>query len=225
MLHHCIAPLFLETCAAVAEKNDLMIGNEWDSGYDCKSLYTYEIFIVACAGCGLCPRLLLRRAAAANHPQQSGEVSRHNRGIPAAATALQSERASSAHERAASRTAGNHASSDSSADKSREGRLPVWSSGPWQTAPGGESLFPWQIYRCRRIPSRNRGEGSLYRQDLSRAVAAGILNDLAGCADAGSYIPDAGLARFVFSIGQYLSILYRFLFIFYGVTGKTSAAN
>ena len=59
MLHHCITPLFLETCAAVAEKNDLMIGNEWDPGYDCKSLYAYEIFIVACAGCGLCPHVLL----------------------------------------------------------------------------------------------------------------------------------------------------------------------
>ena len=190
-----------------------MIGNDWDSGYDCGSPYTYEIFIVACAGCGLCPRLLLRRAAAAaKHPPQTREVSRPNRGISAAATALQSERASSAHESAASRTAGDHASPDSRADKSREGRLSVWSSGPWQTAPGGESLFPWKIYRCRRISSGNRGEGSLHRQDLSRAVTACILDDLAGCADAGSYIPDAGLARFVLSIGQHLSILYRFLF-------------
>jgi hypothetical protein len=59
MLHHCIDPLFLETCPAAPEKNDLMIGNEWDSGYDSRSLYAYEIFIVACAGCGFCPRILL----------------------------------------------------------------------------------------------------------------------------------------------------------------------
>jgi hypothetical protein len=59
MPHHCIGRLFLETCAAAGEKNDLMIGNEWDSGYDWDSLYSYEIFIVACAGCGLWPGLLL----------------------------------------------------------------------------------------------------------------------------------------------------------------------
>jgi hypothetical protein len=59
MPHHCIVPVFRQTRATVAEKNDLIIGNECDSGYDCGSPYTYEIFIVACAGCGLCPRLLL----------------------------------------------------------------------------------------------------------------------------------------------------------------------
>jgi len=51
-----------------SEKSDLIIGNESDSGYDCNSLYTYEIFIVACSPCGLLVGLMLWRAATANHP-------------------------------------------------------------------------------------------------------------------------------------------------------------
>src|SRR5207249_11406760 len=52
--------LFLKTCdRRAAEKSDLVIGNESDSGYDCNSLYTYEVFIVARALCGLLARLML----------------------------------------------------------------------------------------------------------------------------------------------------------------------
>ena len=52
--------LFLKTCdRGAAEKSDLIIGNESDSGYDCISLYAYEVFIVARALCGLLARLML----------------------------------------------------------------------------------------------------------------------------------------------------------------------
>src|SRR5262249_34179076 len=58
----------------------------------------------------------------------------------------------------------------SAADKGGKGRLSVRNPCPRQTAPGGEPLFAWQIYRCGRIPSRDRSEGSLHRQNLPCAV-------------------------------------------------------
>jgi len=55
-----LVALFPYTCVGGAsEKSDLIIGNESDSGYDCNSLYTYEIFIVACSPCGLFVGLML----------------------------------------------------------------------------------------------------------------------------------------------------------------------
>jgi hypothetical protein len=49
---------------------EIMIGNESDSGYDCDSISIYEIFIVACSPRGIPARLMRRRAAtaAANAP-------------------------------------------------------------------------------------------------------------------------------------------------------------
>jgi len=44
--------------SGAAEKSDLIIGNESDSGYDCNSLYIYEVFIVARALCGLLAHLM-----------------------------------------------------------------------------------------------------------------------------------------------------------------------
>ncbi len=53
-----LVAVFLKHPWGASEKSDLIIGNESDSGYDWDSPYTYEIFIVACAPCGLLARLL-----------------------------------------------------------------------------------------------------------------------------------------------------------------------
>jgi hypothetical protein len=53
-------PLFLKAWArGLQKKGDLIVGNESDSGYDSNSFYTYEIFILACAPCGVLARFLL----------------------------------------------------------------------------------------------------------------------------------------------------------------------
>jgi hypothetical protein len=59
MFRPCICAGLSQNIAGVEEKSDLMIGNESDSGYDCTSISTYEILIVACSPCGI-PACLMR---------------------------------------------------------------------------------------------------------------------------------------------------------------------
>ena len=115
---------------------------------------------------------MLRRTATADCPPQGGKLSPCTEpGIPAAATAVQSERTSSTHRYAASRDHSSITSSHGCADEEDcKRRLSVRNSRPWQTAFGGEPLFAWQIYRCGGVPSGNGSEGSVHGQDLSCAI-------------------------------------------------------
>src|SRR5262249_23097193 len=127
--------------------------------------FHYEIFNPACPPRCLLSGLMRRGAATANNPaSQSVELRCHAAPrIPTAAATLQPQWPGAANGYPAAAGSIFTSAHRSAADEGGEGRLSVRNPGPRQTAPGGEPVFAWQIYRCGRIPSRDRSEGPLHR--------------------------------------------------------------
>jgi len=140
----------------------LVIGNESDCGYSCRSNPTYEILTLACPARRFFCCIMRGRAAATLFSARRDLLSTPNPAIPTATTAVQSKRPCSAVRRAAGGDCA-FTSSNGCPDESCKGRLSVRHSRTWQTSFGGKPLFTWQVRRCRRIPSRNGSERSVHR--------------------------------------------------------------